>query len=162
MALRIHFFSPHALHRCQNSQFHPIPADISFPNRSRTQIPCMNKGISDADLALELSAEVEKMNTHLAQREEAMKKSRELLFSELVQYLDLKEEEVKKRWKRMDEEEKWVLVNGFVSEWGVNFYPLSRKHVKEMVEEQLNEEKQSPDSSSPVLFSGLKKIMGFS
>ena len=110
-----------------------------------------------------MASEVAKINTHLLQREEALKKSKELLFTEMCQYLALKGEEVKKKWRKMDEEEKWVLVKEFVSEWSMNFHPLSARSVKEMVEEYLQEDNPSAPKSSPsVLFPGLKRIMGFS
>ena len=86
-----------------------------------------------------------------------MKKSRELLFSELCQYLLLKEEEVNKKWRKMKEEEKLVIVKEFVNKWGVNFHPLSVRSVKEMVDEYLQY-----DKSSSVMFPGLKRILGFS
>jgi hypothetical protein len=55
------------------------------------------------------------------------------------------------------------LVKGFVSEWSMNFHPLSARSVKEMVEEYLQEDNPSAAKSSPsVLFPGLKRIMGFS
>lgn len=90
-----------------------------------------------------------------------MKKSKELLFTELCQYLALKGEEVKIKWRKLDEEEKWVLVKGFVSDWSVDFHPLSARSVKEMVEEYLLEENPSAKSSLSVLFPGLKRLMGF-
>lgn len=106
------------------------------------------------------------MNSVMLQRREAMEKSRELLFRELCGYLNLEAEEVKKRWKKMDEEEKRGLVKGFVSEWGVNFHPLSARSVKELVEEYLRDGEQNPSpkssSSSSSLFPTLKKMMGFS
>ncbi|KAF3435855.1 hypothetical protein FNV43_RR22947 [Rhamnella rubrinervis] len=95
-----------------------------------------------------------------------MEKSRELLFTELCEYLNLKAEEVKKRWLKMEEEEKRDLVKGFVSEWSVNFHPLSARSVKELVEDYLHEDEdpspKSSSSSSSALFPTLKKIMGFS
>ena len=86
-----------------------------------------------------------------------MKKSRELLFSELCQYLLLKEEEVNKKWRKMKEEEKLVIVKEFVNKWGVNFHPLSVRSVKEMVDEYLQD-----DKSSSVMFPGLKRMLGLS
>ena len=86
-----------------------------------------------------------------------MKKSRELLFLDLCQYLSLKEEEVNKKWRKMKEEEKLVIVKEFVNKWGVNFHPLSVRSVKEMVDEYLQD-----DKSSSVMFPGLKRILGFS
>ncbi|KAL3576253.1 hypothetical protein D5086_021536 [Populus alba] len=117
---------------------------------------------SDADLASDLASEVAKINIHLVQQEEAMKKSRELLFAELCKYLALDKEEVKRKWSKMDQEEKRVLIKGFVDEWGVNFHPLSARSVKEMIEEYLHERKPPSHSSGSMLFPGLKRIMGFS
>jgi hypothetical protein len=91
-----------------------------------------------------------------------MKKSRELLFTELCNYLALDKEEVEKKWSKMDQEEIRVLVKGFVNEWGANFHPLSARSVEEMIEEYLHEEKPSSNSSRSMLFPGLKRIMGFS
>lgn len=93
-----------------------------------------------------------------------MKKSREILFTELCQHMGMRDNEVKKKWKKMNEDDKWVLVKGFVLEWGVNFHPLSAKSVKELVDEYLVEDNTSPSDSSsgPMLFPNLKKIMGFS
>ncbi|KAK9988859.1 hypothetical protein SO802_029098 [Lithocarpus litseifolius] len=65
------------------------------------------------------------------------------------------------KWRKMDEEEKWVLVKGFVSDWSMDFHPLSARSVKEMVEECLLEENPSTKSSLSVLFPGLKRLMGF-
>lgn len=131
-----------------------------------SHIQCSNNSINDGGLASELAKEAAKMNGVLVQREEAMEKSRELLFIELCEYLNLRAEEVKKRWVKMDEEEKRGLVKGFVSEWGVNFHPLSARSVKELVEDYLHEDEdpspKSPSSSSSALFPTLKKIMGFS
>ena len=120
-----------------------------------------SKRISDSELALDLASEVEKINTQLVQREEAMKKSRELLFTELCQYMGLKEDEMMKKWKGMIEDDKWVLVKGFVSEWSVNFHPLSARSVKDMVEEHLVENTPSMNSYPSLLFPNLKKLMGF-
>ena len=86
-----------------------------------------------------------------------MKKSRELLFLDLCQYLSLKEEEVNKKWRKMKEEEKLVIVKEFVNKWGVNFHPLSVRSVKEMVDEYLQD-----DKSSSVMFPGLKRMLGLS
>ena len=64
--------------------------------------------------------------------------------------------------RKMDEEEKWVLVKGFVSYWSMDFHPLFARPVKEMVKEYLLEENPSAKSSPLVLFPGLKRLMGFS
>uniref|UniRef100_A0A6N2L4D1 DUF7026 domain-containing protein n=1 Tax=Salix viminalis TaxID=40686 RepID=A0A6N2L4D1_SALVM len=159
MALRTHLFFPNTLIRPPKSRSCPFPTTTHF----RTQVPCTNKNSStDADLASGLATEVAKINTHLLQREEAMNKSRELLFTELCNYLALDEEEVKRKWSKIDEEERRVLIKGFVNEWGASFHPLSARSVKEMIEEYLHEEKPSPDSSRSTRFHGLKSIMGFS
>ncbi|KDO67973.1 hypothetical protein CISIN_1g0313211mg, partial [Citrus sinensis] len=115
MAFRIHLFSPKTLLQSQNFQ--------TYPKRPKTQIVCAsnnkknNKKRSDAELASDLATEVGKINTHLAQKEEAMKKSKELLFTEFCQYLALERDEVKKEWRKIDEDEKWGLVKRFVNEW---------------------------------------------
>ncbi|CAK7330343.1 unnamed protein product [Dovyalis caffra] len=158
MALRTHLLFPNTLPQPPKFYHCPFPAITNF----RTRIPCANKNsFSDADLASDLATEVAKVNNHLVQREEAMKKSRELLFTELCNYLSLDKEEVKRKWNRMDQEEKRVMIKGFVNEWGVNFHPLSARSVKEMIEEYLHEEKPSSNSSGSMLFPGLKRIMGF-
>uniref|UniRef100_A0A5B7BGZ6 DUF7026 domain-containing protein n=1 Tax=Davidia involucrata TaxID=16924 RepID=A0A5B7BGZ6_DAVIN len=165
MALRVHLLFPKIVPQAQPLKFqtHPFLSTTLHNNTAKFQISCTNN-ISDADLALDLAAEVEKMNTQLVQRDEAMKKSRQLLFTELCQYMGLKmkAEEVKKQWKKMDEEDKWVLVKGFVSEWGANFHPLSARSVKAMIEEHLLEDNPSSNSSPSLLFPNLKKLMGFS
>ncbi|KAL4599706.1 hypothetical protein ACB092_11G145300, partial [Castanea dentata] len=139
-----------------------FPSPTLLSHKPKTQISCTNKKISDAELALDLALEVAKIKTHFVQREEAMKKSIELLFTELCQYLVLKGEEVKMKWRKMDEEEKWVLVKGLVSNWSMNFHPLFARSMKEMVEEYLLEENPSAKSSPSVLFPELKRLMGFS
>ncbi|OAY39404.1 uncharacterized protein LOC110625216 [Manihot esculenta] len=160
MAFRIQLLCPNTFSQLRKSQSHPFPTASHFTCRIRTQIPCTNNDIiSDADLASDLATEVTKINTQLAQREEAMKKSKELLFTELCRYLAMEKEEVNRKWRKLDQEEKWVLVKGFVNEWGVNFHPLSARSVKQMIEEYLIEEKPSSNSS---LFPGLKRMMGFS
>lgn len=68
---------------------------------------------------------------------------------------------------KMEEEEKWVLVKGFVSDWGANFHPLSARSVKELIEEHLHGEEEerengSSKSSSSSLFPSLKKMLWFS
>ena len=64
-------------------QFGLLPPQPILCNKPKTQISCASKKISDAKLALDLALEVAKINTHFVQREEAMKKSKELLFIEL-------------------------------------------------------------------------------
>ncbi|XAR52991.1 hypothetical protein NMG60_11021350 [Bertholletia excelsa] len=161
MALRIHPIHPQILARPLK-----LPATVHFPSATLThlcttpkpQILC-SKGTRASELASELASEVEKM----AQREEALKKSLELLFTELCKHQGLRTEELRRKWKKMGEEERWVLIKGFVLDWGLNlnFHPLSARSVKEMVEEYLGGD-DSRDRSSSVLFPGLKKIIWFS
>ncbi|XP_022762861.1 uncharacterized protein LOC111308646 [Durio zibethinus] len=155
MAMRIPLFqfSSNNLPRPRKLPNHPF---TSRPNKIHN-ISCTKKNLGDTALALDLAISVEKINTHLEQKEKAMKKSMELLFSELCQYLSLKEEEVNMKWRKMKEEEKWVLVKEFVNEWGVNFHPLSVRSVKEMVDEYLQD-----DKSSSVMFPGFKRMLGLS
>ncbi|XVE94063.1 hypothetical protein REPUB_Repub01dG0248100 [Reevesia pubescens] len=155
MAIRIPLFTPNNL---QQPRKFPNHLFTTRPNRTDHNISCTKKNLSDTALALDLEISVEKINTHLEQKEKAMKKSRELLFTELCQYLSLKEDEVNKKWKKMKEEEKWVLVKEFVNAWGVSFHPLSVKSVQEMLDEYLQDDK----SSSSVMFPGLKRMLGFS
>lgn len=75
------------------------------------------------------------MNTQMIQKEEALKKSKELLFVEFCHYTGLKSEEMKKKWKKFSEEEQWDLVKSFVLEWGAHFHPLSARSVKELVDD---------------------------
>ncbi|OIV91600.1 hypothetical protein TanjilG_09012 [Lupinus angustifolius] len=154
-------------------KFHLISTNFSsisstthlFNHKPFTRISCTNKNsISDSALSSDLSARVTRMNTHLVQAEDAMRKSRELLFKELCNYLGVKEDEGRHKWKNFDEEEKWVCVNGFIQEWGQHFQPLSVKSTKEMVEEYLRQGKLNPPpkwvpSSVPV--PGLDGIIGF-
>ncbi|XVE48666.1 hypothetical protein DITRI_Ditri01bG0020800 [Diplodiscus trichospermus] len=125
------------------------------PNKTYN-ISCTKKNLSDPALALDLAISAEKINALLEQKERAMKKSRELLFSELCRYLSLKDEEVRKKWRKMKEGEKLVLVKEFVNEWSVNFHPLSVRSVKEMVDEYVQQ-----DKSYSVTFPGLKRMFGF-
>lgn len=93
-----------------------------------------------------------------------MRKSRRILFRELCEYLGLKEDEARENWSKMGEDEKLVLVKGFVAEWGSCFHPLSARSTKQMVEEYLNAPPlNSPhsDTSSSALFPGFKRIIGF-
>lgn len=83
------------------------------------------------------------------------------------------DEEVKKRWMQMSEDDKWVLVKNFVSDWGSNFHPLSAKSVKELVDEYLVKMVKDKDmnvhggsetanATSTMLFPSLRRLIGFS
>ncbi|CAM8945002.1 hypothetical protein QQ045_012576 [Rhodiola kirilowii] len=135
---------------------------ISRPKTRR--IYCRNS-INDADLSLQFAVQVVKIKLKKKQREEAIVKSRKILFAEMTEYLGFSEDEMKTRWKLMEEIDKWVVVEGFLSEWGDNFHPLSAKSVKQMVEEHLDFENSVPEpeqsSTSPSsIFQGLKKMIG--
>ena len=120
---------------------------------------------SDGELASNLAKEVEKMNILLEQREEAMEKSRDLLFRELCLFLSMEAHEFRSNWNAMEDHDKSTLIKGFVSDWGVNFHPLSARSVKELIQQHLQEQDTavSTDDSSSLssLFPNLKKIMGF-
>ncbi|XP_002518309.3 uncharacterized protein LOC8279178 [Ricinus communis] len=163
MALKIQLLSPNTIPQARMFRYFPFPTATHFSNRLKTHIQCNNNNkVSDADLASDLATEVAKINTQLVQKEEAMRKSKELLFTELCHYLDMEKEEVKRKWSNLDQEEKWVLIKGFVDEWGINFHPLSARSVRAMIEEYINEKKSSSSSSASELFPGLKRLMGFS
>ncbi|XP_010254655.1 PREDICTED: uncharacterized protein LOC104595572 [Nelumbo nucifera] len=161
MALRAPSFCPQILSQPVKFESQPFPSTICLRNSRKVPILCSNS-IGDAELAADLAEEVARININSLEREEAMKKSRELLFGEFCKYHGLKAEEVKKRWGKVDEEEKLNMIQGFVSEWSVAFHPLSSRSVKELVEEHLAEEVPSPISYSSSLFPALKRIMGFS
>lgn len=159
MALRVSLCS---------SKFHRKPFNFqsnhSFsanPLNSRRKVQFSSiKNISDADLLADLATEKAKIKITLVQRKEAMIKSKELLFGEFVQYLNLKPEEVKHKWRNMDEIEKMNLVKGFVSEWSLSFHPLSIRSVKEMMEDHLKQVNPSVLTSPSLMFPSLKKILG--
>ncbi|CAL1389866.1 unnamed protein product [Linum trigynum] len=165
MALRIHQCRPNPLLQQAKLQAWPLPSGNHLPynSRPRTQILCTrNKSSSgDSNLASDFAMQVSRINTNLAQKEEAMKKSRELLFCELCKFLDLEEDKVKKTWSEMELEDKMVLVKGFVDVWGANFHPLSARCVKELIEEHIQEQKDSSSELSSAFFPGLRRLMGF-
>lgn len=105
--------------------------------------------------------EVAKLKTQRAQKQEAMKKSREVLFWEICKSMDLKEDGMRKKWRRMGEEERRGLVKEFLGHWGLRFHPLSARSVKEMVDEYVNEEEDSKSIVGSSFFPGLKRWMGF-
>ncbi|XP_057980941.1 uncharacterized protein LOC131166423 [Malania oleifera] len=162
MALSFHLLLPQKFPHPLKFQNHPLPSNTLLNGRIKTQSISCSARPSDAELASDLATEVEKMNTQAAQREEAMKRSREILFTELCRHLCLRTEDLKKKWRKMSDEERRGLVKGFVSNWDVGFHPLSAKSVKQLVEEHLGQEQPSPDPSPSLFFPGLKKLMGFS
>ncbi|XP_027933156.1 uncharacterized protein LOC114188727 [Vigna unguiculata] len=156
MALKIRFTSPLF---CSAS-----PVTLST-HKLITRISCTasgDGGISDAKLASEFAVRVARLHAQSLQADEAMSKSRKLLFGELCEYMCLNEEQAQHKWSSMDEEEKLVLVKAFLKEWGSHFHPLSARSTKEMLEEYLRQGNGPPKpSSSSSFFSGLNRIIGF-
>ncbi|KNA08879.1 hypothetical protein SOVF_158720 [Spinacia oleracea] len=166
---------------------HPLklpsnPLFLTFHSQTHNLL-CFSKGgnpnkpnkISDADLASDFASEVNKLNTQSEERENAMMRSKQLLFSDLCNYLQMNPEDVRNKWRSLSPDEKLGLVKGFVSDWGLNFHPLSPKSVQDLVEEFVvkdTKEKENPEirqkdedvkSSSDVFLPTLKRlIMGFS
>ncbi|CAH1450499.1 unnamed protein product [Lactuca virosa] len=162
--------------RFTNFQTHPSLHCNKIPPKLRISCSSSNsKSINDMELAMDLSTEIERMKIQMIQTQEAMKTSRKLLYAELCLYLGLGIEELRRKWERMEEDDKWVLAEEFVSDWSSNFHPLSAKSVKQLVDQHLfqdgndhdngnnkdNNSSQDSSSSSSLLFSGLKKLMGF-
>ncbi|XP_047978743.1 uncharacterized protein LOC125220630 [Salvia hispanica] len=114
---------------------------------------------SEQLLAAEFSLEIKRLNSEIAQREDAFRKSKELLFAEISDFAGLKPEDFSGKWRRMDDDEKLVLVRGFVAEWSAHFHPLSARSVKELVEEYVAGMTDLSDSGN--LLSGLGKLFGF-
>ncbi|CAN4107867.1 unnamed protein product [Withania somnifera] len=164
MALRIHLLCPARFpSQSTKPQSNRVPSMYTLKNQSKFQkLSCSNNdNMSGLELSLDFATEVGKMNTQMLQKEEALKKSRELLFVELCNYTGLRSEEMNKKWKKCSEEEKWVLIKSFVLEWGSHFHPLSARSAKELVDEYLVEN-TSEFTSSTSFFPGLRKLMGFS
>ena len=171
MSFRVNLFAPRPLQQFPKLQTNPFlsysssrPQLINISSRLRFSISCTsgNNSLSDAELELKLAREVEKLNSQIVQRDEALNKSRELLFNELSSYMGSKVEEAGKKWRKLSEDEKWAVVNGFVSEWSDNFHPLSPRSVKELVDEYLVDEKKALVDSGTMLFPSLRKLIGFS
>ncbi|KAK7302622.1 hypothetical protein RJT34_13514 [Clitoria ternatea] len=147
MALKIHVISP----------FFSNSRVTLFTHKQNTRISCSGgDGSGDASLASEFAAKAARMNAQSVEAEEAMRKSRKLLFGELCQYMGLKEEEAQQKWSKMSEEDKLVLVKAFVAEWGAHFHPLSARSTKQMLEDYLRLPPPPPSNSS-----FLTKIIGF-
>ncbi|CAN1284631.1 hypothetical protein LINPERPRIM_LOCUS18683 [Linum perenne] len=176
MALRVHQYHPNLLFQPAKIQTCPIPKANQIPS-SRPRILILRastkkSGGEKSNLASEFATEVSRMNTHVTQRADAMNKSRQILFCELCKFLDLEEDKMQIRWEEMDQEEKSVLVKGFVDEWGANFHPLSARSVEELIQEHIQEKKKmmnkkkkkkssSGELSSSPFFPGLSRLMGF-
>lgn len=136
------------------------PARTHFHSRRTLRISC-RKDLSDELLAAELGVEIKRLSSEIAQREDAFKKSKELLFAEVSDFVGVKSEDLRKKWRRMDEDEKWVVVKGFVTEWSAHFHPLSARSVKELVEEYVSGSDEFSGSASANFFSDFTKFFGF-
>lgn len=168
--------SPNLLPQFTKSQTHsflsnPVPIqakslhlNLNLNPRRTLKISCIKEKepTTDETMAAELNLQIKNLNTSMLQREEALKRSREILFGEVSNFTGLQPEDLRKKWRRMGEEERWVLVNGFVSEWSAYFHPLSARSVKEMVEQHLGEEDEISDSVSGNMFPDFGKLLGFS
>ncbi|XP_060169272.1 uncharacterized protein LOC132600196 [Lycium barbarum] len=162
MALRVHILYPNRVpSQSTNSKTNWIP---TFKNQPKfLKVSCTNNDdMSDLELALDFATEVGKMNTQILLKHEALKKSKELLFVDFCNYTGFKSDEMKKKWKKFSDEEKWVMIKSFVLEWSAHFHPLSARSVKELVDEYLVENTTHSSSSSSSFFPALKKLMGFS
>ncbi|KAL1289433.1 hypothetical protein HN51_057606 [Arachis hypogaea] len=145
MALRIHVIPTPRLFSSSSSST-PITTHL-FSARLNTRISCTknnnnnssNKGISDATLATELGIRITGIRSRVKQTEQAINKSRHLLFRHLCEYMGLNEDNAKLQWTKMEDSQKWALVQGFVAEWGALFHPLSARSTKDMVEEYLKQ-----------------------
>ncbi|XP_010484232.1 PREDICTED: uncharacterized protein LOC104762606 [Camelina sativa] len=141
--------------------------DDEIISNMRLRRPKRKKKImSDSELAKDLAREIGKANTASEQRREAMKKSGEILWGEFCKHMGLKEDEMRIKWRKIEEEERLSLVREFVDEWAGDFQPLSVRSVKEMVELECFDSDKTIDSPSSMssfsgLFPGLKRIIGF-
>lgn len=87
------------------------------------------------------------------------------MYTKLCLHLGLGKDELRIKWDRMEEYEKWVLVEEFVSNWSSNFHSLFASFVKHFVDQQLVITMIIIHLRILLLryclFSGLKKLMGF-
>ncbi|XP_058771690.1 uncharacterized protein LOC131645051 [Vicia villosa] len=152
-----------ALLRIQHIPMFFTVSPITNNTKLKTQISCSNKNNNEVSLASEFAEKVSIMNARAAQAEQVMTKSRKILFKEFCHYLHLNEQEAKQKWNNIDEDEKRVLIHGFVGELSEFFQPLSAKYTKELVEEYLLKENlplKSPPPPPPPLFP-FDSIIGF-
>jgi len=121
--------------------------------------------------APDLAAEVmQRVKSQADKKENALKRSKQMLFFELCNSLNVSPEEGKRMWGRMSPDDKMGLIKGFVSDWGLRFHPLSPSSIRDMVEEYVaadaeegDSSEKNPDlgltgSSSDAIFAGLKKF----
>ncbi|KAI6668300.1 hypothetical protein NL676_019391 [Syzygium grande] len=65
-------------------------------------------------------------------------------FSELCGYFSLREDELRRKWERMEDGERRGLATEFMSNWNADFHLLSASSIVEMVEEHLQHGKKLP------------------
>ncbi|KAK9677370.1 hypothetical protein RND81_11G139200 [Saponaria officinalis] len=127
-----------------------------------SKIPRKNtkKSISDSQLTSEFAAQVQKINTQIEEKQNALIKSKQMLFNDFCKFLNLNSDETKIKWMKMNPDEKLDLIQGFVCNWGLNFHPLSPKSVRDLIEEfVMNDLVENKENSDTVLgFSRLKKL----
>ncbi|KVI08546.1 hypothetical protein Ccrd_013085 [Cynara cardunculus var. scolymus] len=119
--LHLNLLPPHHLLQFTKFQTHPF---LHCPNTPpKLQISCSSSSsnsnsssIVDIELVMDLATEIEKMNAQTVQTQEAMKASRKLLYAELGLYLGLGKEELRRKWEKMEQDEKWILAEEFVSD----------------------------------------------
>ncbi|KAK3414057.1 hypothetical protein EUGRSUZ_I02564 [Eucalyptus grandis] len=159
MALRIHALPLHALPRPPKYRLRPLRFD---PRKSLpASVSCRAKGpTGDAEIASALAEEVARVHAQKKQKDEALGKGRALLFAELCGYFSLGENELRRRWERMEDGERRDMAAEFVSNWSADFHPLSARSVVEMVEEHLRQEKKPSFSNDSAFFPSLKRLMG--
>ncbi|XP_057788011.1 uncharacterized protein LOC131005195 [Salvia miltiorrhiza] len=159
IAPTIQTLSPNLLPIFHTLRFGPTP---TRPRRA-LRIACSKETETPSEelLAAEFGLQIKRLNSEIAQREDAFRKSKELLFAEMSEFVGLKSEDLTNKWRRMDDDEKWVLVRGFVAEWSAHFHPLSARSVKELVEEYVAGIHEFSDSASGNFFSDFTKLFGF-
>ncbi|XP_039158554.1 uncharacterized protein LOC120288557 [Eucalyptus grandis] len=159
MALRIHVLPLHALPRPPKSRLLPLRFDPRKPLPA--SVSCRAKRpTGDADIASALAEEVARVHAQKKQKDEALGKGRALLFAEFCGYFSLREDELRRRWERMENGERRNMAAEFVSNWSADFHPLSARSVVEMVEEHLRREKKPSFSDDSAFFPSLKRLMG--
>ncbi|GFP92064.1 hypothetical protein PHJA_001350500, partial [Phtheirospermum japonicum] len=145
------------------------PLNFQPTQKTLTNISCRKQNkrenLSDDEmLAVELRLGIKKMSSQMVSREGALKKSREILFIEVCNFTGMKSEDLKNKWHKINEDERWGLVLGFVAEWSNHFHPSYVKSVMEMVDEYLGDNIEFPDNpvsiSSDGFFYLLEEIDG--
>ncbi|XP_051126213.1 uncharacterized protein LOC127248084 [Andrographis paniculata] len=138
----------------------PCLSTNSNSNLRSLQVSCRDGKKEEEVLAREVNLEIKKLNT---QAEEAFQRSREMLFAELCSFVGLKSAEMRRKWRRMSDEERWGLARGFVAEWSLHLHPLSARSVKELINQHLSQSQRTITNIQPSNSSGgfFSKFLGF-